>query len=113
MQTKQSEPILIKVEKVAAFAKIPAVMEEELRLRISQGINDPVTGMLTCDLSGYIHSHLAEEQEILFQVEKPKFLDWLFRRKKIVKFKTTIKDVRLNPPKLDNSVSMYFIDPIY
>ena len=40
-----------------------------------------------------MHERIAEEKEVEFLIERPKFLDWLLRRQKTKKVKVILKDI--------------------
>jgi hypothetical protein len=61
-------------------------------------------------LSGYFFSNLADERKLSYYCPRPRFIDWLFRRRKKVIFDFKAKDLLLNPPKKENTVRIYEIN---
>jgi len=69
-------------------------------LALQKGMNDDdiITGMLTAQLKAYVYENSLATRKIYYYAPRPKFLDWLLRRKKRVEFTFEAKDLLLTPP---------------
>ena len=99
--------IEFKRERVAAQNKIAASALNDLAFSVSQVLDDFSQDMLTAQLEGYIYTHLADKRDLVYYCPRPKFFDWLFRRKKKVVFKLETKDMLLDAPKVENTARIF------
>lgn len=99
-------------EKVAATMQMSKECLVDLKLSIGQTSEDFLSDKLTAKLVGFIYSNTIDERKLEYNLERPTFFDWLFRRRKKVVFDFKAKDLMLNPPKnnLDNLLRVYEID---
>lgn len=101
------ESINFEREKVRVMKRISKEMITDVKLSLHQTNDDFIYDTLHAELSAFIYSSLTEERELVYWSERPKFFDWLFRRKKIVVFHLQVKDIMLNPPKIKNTARIY------
>jgi len=78
----------IEAEKIGAYCKV-----SEEYLKIGREEDDFAYDLLTARLHGFIYSMAKEEGEITVYAERPKFLDWLLRRRKPIVVKYVIKEL--------------------
>jgi hypothetical protein len=83
MKTEQ-----IEVEKIANYVKVSREF-----LTVGTEADDFIYNQLTAMLHGYVYSMAKEEGEITVRIERPTFLDWLFRRTKTKKVKYVIREL--------------------
>lgn len=82
-------------------------------LNIGTEGRDFVNNELTYCLNSWFLEHLSETRTLTYLCERPKFTDWLFRKRKKVEFKLDVKDLLLNPPVLkDKTIRTYEIELI-
>ena len=106
----ENKEIIFEKEKMAAYMKISEQVFTDIKLQVGQEGMDYYQNLLTCELTGYIYSNLAEERELKYFAPRPTFLDWLLKRRKVVKFNLKVKDLLLNPPKLENTQRIYIVE---
>lgn len=72
------------------------------RLELSQGLesNDFSDGLMTLMLKQIFYSTLSDTKDLEYTFNRPTFLEWILRKKKIVNVKCEVKDVLINPPKM-------------
>jgi len=102
--------IEFKKEKIAVFEKIKRELLNDLKTDIGHIDNDFINDQLTAQLTGYIYSNMADERDLIYYCPRPKFFDWLFRRRKKVIFKLKIKDLLINASKPENTERIYIVE---
>ena len=85
-------------EKIAAKMAVSERCLTDLKLNIGKTHEDYVLDRLTASLSGHIYSNTIDERKLEYYSEPPTFLDWLFRRRKLIIFDFKAKDLLLDPP---------------
>lgn len=100
-------------EKVAVMEKISRELLRDVEFGCGNTDMDVVTNQMTLKLTGYIYSNMADVRTLTYYCDRPKFFDWLFRRRKSVNWELKVKDLLLNPPKLkDRTTRIYLVDKI-
>lgn len=79
----------------------------ESKVEAAQENDDFLKEMITIKVSSYIYENKAEERELVYYCDRPKFFDWLFRRRKKATFNLKVKDILIDPPKTDRSDRIY------
>lgn len=97
-------------EKISVIQKISGDVVSSLTLDIGTVDNDILLNQMTVKLSGYIYSNMADERELVYYCPRPRFFDWLFRRRKTAVFNLKVKDLKLNPPKSEDTKRIYTIE---
>lgn len=87
-------------------------ISEELLFNVTktEGLDgdDFVNGLITQQINGWLWEHTSEVRTLEYFCPAPSFTDWLFRKKKGVRFKLEVKDLLLNPPALkDKTLRTY------
>ena len=95
-------------ERISTYMK--ATKEYIESTEYSQVPDYMVENVLLCRLDAFIMTHLADERVLTYICPRPKFFDWLFRREKRIEWKVQMKDVFINPPKIDWTNPIYIID---
>jgi hypothetical protein len=106
------ETIEFKKEKIAVMQKISNEIIQDLCIKTGMDGDDIIYDQLTSRLTGFIYSNMAEERQLVYYCERPRFLDWLLRRTKRVVFNLKVKDLLLNPPKNVNTIRVYETEQI-
>jgi len=88
--------IIFNRERVAQHLRYSKEMVSQMRLTLN--IEDYLTGELSAVLDSYLYTQTQEEKTISHYADRPKFFDWLLRRRKRVDFTIKARDVLLNPP---------------
>ena len=88
--------IIFNRERVAQYLKYSKEMVSQMRLTLN--VEDYLTDELTAVLDSYLYTQTQDEKTISYYVDRPKFFDWLLRRRKRVDFTIKARDVLLNPP---------------
>jgi hypothetical protein len=96
-----SKEVRFNREKVVAQMQIAKECLSDIKLNIAQTSEDFMSDKLTVQLVGFIYSNTIDERKLEYNLERPTFFDWLFRRRKKVVFDFKAKDLMLNPPKTD------------
>lgn len=86
---------------------------QSLDFQIANSGDDFVNETFTMRLDAYFLTNTADERTLTYYCPRPTFFDWLFRRRKDIKWKLYVKDILINPPKLkDRTHRIYLIDRV-
>ncbi len=98
-------------ELISSFRRMPQRIFADIQVRHGLQADDFLKKEMTTQIVGYIYTNLADERDLTFYCERPSFLDWLLRRRKVATFKFKAKDLLLNPPKITQpTIRIYTID---
>lgn len=89
-------------KEVAEQIKIPMSVFTEMKTETGQVMNDFVNETLTVQLQAFIYEQTIDERELIYEFNRPTFLDWLLRRKRKAIFHFKAADLLLNPPQEKN-----------
>lgn len=103
------EKIKFDKEKISAISKVAKDYILDVNLTAGTVNDDFVLDQLTLQLDAWILSNAAEERILTYYCPRPTFFDWLFRRRREVKWELNVKDLLLNPPKLKKETSRIYI----
>jgi hypothetical protein len=106
----ENQNIIFEREKVTVMQKIASNILTDTSLEIATVLDDFVKNQMTMKLAANVYYNLSEERDLEYICKRPTFLDWLLRREKKVIFNLKVKDLLLNPPKLDNTMRAYFVE---
>jgi hypothetical protein len=80
---------------VCVIEKISKEVIDGYQFDIGYVNDDFILNQMTIRLSGLIYENLSETRDLEYYCDRPKFLDWLLRRKKKVVFELDVKDLLL------------------
>ena len=84
----------------------------DLEMRVGMQSEDFMKELVTTRIKAYFYSHESDEKEMIFYSPRPRFLDWLLRRKKTHVVNVKVKDILKNPPKGIKTKRLYFFEEV-
>lgn len=98
------------LEKIQAFEKISNELVADKTFEVGHADDDFINNLLTAKVSAYIYANTVDERDLVYLCERPKFTDWLFRRRKRAIFRLKVEDLLINPPKCKNTKRIYITE---
>ena len=106
---EMKENVEFNLNKISIFSKVPNELIVDAKLNVWECGDNFLKNMLTARLDAYLFENQADERTLTYYCERPKFLDWLLRRKKRVEWKLIVKDLLLNPPRLKEKTTRIYL----
>lgn len=96
-------------EKLSTMQKISNEVFNDLKIEMYKDSYDYLYNTMTVQLSAFIYSKMVDERELHYYFERPKFLEWLFRKKRKATFNLKVKDLLLNKSETKDTIWIYEI----
>lgn len=84
----ESKPLFFEGRKISSCTKFV----------VGEHNDDFLRNELTAQLSAFVYERTKEKRELVHYLDRPRFLDWLLRRRKKVTIIVDFKEWLINPP---------------